>query len=404
MYQNKYPFIFIHGMMGWGEEEKMYNVIPYWGMVCGNLCRQLRDSGIEAYAPQVSPVGSAWARACELYAQLTGTRVDYGAAHAAKFHHERYGRTYDKALVPGWGTPMEDGGIKKIHLLGHSFGGATIRTLSSLLAYGSEEERAVTPESDLSPLFAGGHGNWVQTVTSVSAPHDGTTLIHKYPKLMVFIKAVVFGLPTLVANLGGGKVYDVHMEQYGLNEDPFHRTGRRHLLFTPKQLKGFYNILKYRDNVMDNLRVDDAAILNKDLTPNQDVYYFSVTGCGTKPDPKHPENQIGDKIMIFAFYPFARGMGKFPEGYIGGNYVNKNWRPNDGLVPVESGRFPQKEPHINLEDAKTIEKGIWHVLPDYVADHGTVIGGSVSYIGPGRSKPYKDYWRNHIQKMMELEE
>jgi len=36
-----------------------------------------------AYAASVAPNGSAWDRACELYAQLSGTRVDYGKAHTA---------------------------------------------------------------------------------------------------------------------------------------------------------------------------------------------------------------------------------------------------------------------------------------------------------------------------------
>ena len=56
-------------------------------------------------------MGSAWDRTCELYAQLTGTRVDYGKAHAEKYGHARYGRTYEKPLFPGWGEPDADGWV-----------------------------------------------------------------------------------------------------------------------------------------------------------------------------------------------------------------------------------------------------------------------------------------------------
>ena len=98
MYKNKYPFIFIHGMMGWGEDLKVYKLLPYWGVMCGNYTKMLRESGTEAYAPSVGPLSSAWDRACELYAQLVGGTVDYGAAHAPKYHHERFGRTYDQPL------------------------------------------------------------------------------------------------------------------------------------------------------------------------------------------------------------------------------------------------------------------------------------------------------------------
>ena len=50
------------------------------------------------------------------------------------------------------------------------------------------------------------------------------------------------------------------------------------------------------------------------------------------------------------------------------------------------------------------KKGVWHVLPDYIADHGTVIGGSLSYIGPGRAEPYRKYWRDHLDMLMGLED
>ncbi len=57
------------------------------------------------------------------------------------------------------------------------------------------------------------------------------------------------------------------------------------------------------------------------------------------------------------------------------------------------------------EDVKNqpLKKGVWHVLPDYIADHGTVIGGSLSYIGPGKPDIYRTYWRNHLDMLMTLE-
>ena len=139
-YKNKYPYIFVHGMMGWGEDNKLYNIMPYWGMVAGNQMRQLRAQGIEAYAPQVSPIGSAWDRACELYAQLVGGVVDYGKAHSEAKGHARFGQDFGNGFVPDWSS------TNKIHLIGHSFGGATMRMLVELLTNGSEAERACTPK------------------------------------------------------------------------------------------------------------------------------------------------------------------------------------------------------------------------------------------------------------------
>ena len=183
-YKNKYPFVFLGGMLSWGEENIMYKGWPYWGMVAGNLCRQLRETNIEAYGVQVGPANSAWDRACNLYAMLTGTTVDYGVAHSKAHKHDRYGRTYEKPLFEGWGEPMADGGIKKVHLLGHSFGGATMRMLAELLTNGSEEERKATKDGSLSPLFEGGHGDMIASITAISAPHDGTTFVHAFEPMM----------------------------------------------------------------------------------------------------------------------------------------------------------------------------------------------------------------------------
>ena len=391
-YKNKYPYIFVHGMMGWGEENKFYKM-PYWGMVAGNQMKQLRAEGIEAYAPQVSPVGSCWDRACELYAQLTGTRVDYGVAHSQKMGHDRYGMTFAKPLVPGWGPE------KKVHLLGHSFGGATMRMMVELLTNGSEEEKAATPKEELSPLFEGGHGDWVKSLTAISAPHDGTTFTHAFPKLMVGVTYGVLALASVLGNMGSGRIYDFKMSQWGLVGELNAPRDHSNIL----NFKVIRRIVKSGDNVFSNLRIDNAMDINRTIHTSKDVYYFSVSGDGTKP--------VGDgtyvraPIMIFAFIPFAKVMGRFPIGQnINGAEITEDWRKNDGLVSLESGRYPHLEPHCMFEDVKDkkIEKGIWHVLPDAIGDHGTVIGGSLSFIGPGKPQNYRNtykYWINFLENL-----
>lgn len=391
-YKNKYPYIFVHGMMGWGEENKLYKM-PYWGMVCGNQMKQLRAEGIEAYAPQVSPVGSAWDRACELYAQLTGTRVDYGVAHSKEKGHDRFGMTFAKPLVPGWGSE------KKIHLLGHSFGGATMRVLVELLTNGCEAERQATPADELSPLFEGGHGDWVKSLTAISAPHDGTSFTHAFPKLMVGVKYGVLALASVLGNMGSGRIYDFKMCQWGLVGELNAPRDHKNIL----NFKKIAKVAKSGDNVFDNLRIDNAMDINRHIHTSKDVYYFSVSGNGTKP--------VGDgtyvraPIMIFAFIPFAKVMGRFPIGQnINGAEITEDWRKNDGLVSLESGRYPHLEPHCMFEEVKDkkIEKGIWHVLPDAIGDHGTVIGGSISFIGPGKADNYRNtykYWINFLENL-----
>ena len=71
--------------------------------------------------------------------------------------HERLGRDFSSCpLIPTWSDDT------RLVLIGHSFGGATVRLLSELLAHGDEQERAATAPSYLSqlPLAAlrGRHG------------------------------------------------------------------------------------------------------------------------------------------------------------------------------------------------------------------------------------------------------
>ena len=53
-----------------------------------NIRQDLEENGYEAYEASISAFSSNYDRAVELYYYIKGGRVDYGAAHAA-----RYGQT-----------------------------------------------------------------------------------------------------------------------------------------------------------------------------------------------------------------------------------------------------------------------------------------------------------------------
>ena len=134
-------YIFVHGLSGWGSYDEKYKKMPYWGMCGGDLMAFLRDQGFDSYAASVAPKGSTWDRACELYAQLTGKRVDYGEAHSREYRHDRFGRDFSNCpLIPEWNEDT------RFVLIGHSFGGTTIRLFSELLAHGDEKERRAVDE------------------------------------------------------------------------------------------------------------------------------------------------------------------------------------------------------------------------------------------------------------------
>ena len=379
-------------MMGWGEDKKFYKGLPYWGMVTGNYPRRMREKGYEVYTPSVSPLGSAWDRACELYANLTGTTVDYGVAHSKEKGHNRFGETFPEAMLPDW-TPE-----RSIHLLGHSFGGPTMRMFVELLRNGSPEERAATPAGQLSPLFEGGHGDLVKSITSISGPFDGITFPHALPRLVD--GGLTYGIPmvaSIIGNVGSGRVYDFQMSQWGITAVKEGVRFARDML----NMKAIRHFAKAKDNVFADIHIPQAAELNKKLSVPAEQYLFAVTGNGTKKGKNG--NWVKAPIMIFAFAPFAYSLGKFPDQTIAGVNITEGWRQNDGIVPVESGRHPTTEPWVDWEDAKNkpIKKGVWHALPVATGDHGTVIGGSISFIGKG-GKRFVDcysYWVKFLDEL-----
>lgn len=390
---SNHPFVFVHGMMGWGEDKKFYKGLPYWGMVTGNYPRRMREKGYEVYTPSVSPLGSAWDRACELYANLTGTTVDYGVAHSKEKGHNRFGETFPEAMLPDW-TPE-----RSIHLLGHSFGGPTMRMFVELLRNGSPEERAATPAGQLSPLFEGGHGDLVKSITSISGPFDGITFPHALPRLVD--GGLTYGIPmvaSIIGNIGSGRVYDFQMSQWGITAVKEGVRFARDML----NMKAIRHFAKAKDNVFADIHIPQAAELNKKLSVPQEQYLFAVTGNGTKKGKNG--NWVKAPIMIFAFAPFAHSLGKFPDQTIAGVNITEGWRQNDGIVPVESGRHPTTEPWCEWEDVKDkpIQKGIWHALPTVPGDHGTVIGGSISFIGKKRGQRFLnayDFWMDYLDKL-----
>ena len=390
---SNHPYVFVHGMMGWGEDKKFYKGLPYWGMVTGNYPRRMREKGYEVYTPSVSPLGSAWDRACELYANLTGTTVDYGVAHSKEKSHNRFGETFPEAMLPDW-TPE-----RSIHLLGHSFGGPTMRMFVELLRNGSPEERAATPAGQLSPLFEGGHGDLVKSITSISGPFDGITFPHALPRLVD--GGLTYGIPmvaSIIGNVGSGRVYDFQMSQWGITAVKEGVRFARDML----NMKAIRHFAKAKDNVFADIHIPQAAELNKKLSVPAEQYLFAVTGNGTKKGKNG--NWVKAPIMIFAFAPFAYSLGKFPDQTIAGVKISEGWRQNDGIVPVESGRHPTTEPWCEWEDVKNqpIQKGIWHALPTVPGDHGTVIGGSISFIGRKRGQRFLnayDFWMDYLDKL-----
>mgnify|MGYP000820624952 CR=1 FL=1 len=375
------PVVFVHGLMGWGQRAGINAVLPYWGMTTGSLTSYLNSLGYETYSATVGPISSAWDRACELYAQLTGTTVDYGAAHAAAHDHARYGITYDQPLFAGWGTK------RAVNLVGHSFGGATTRQFLELMANGSAEEVAAAKAAGTapSPLFTGGKRSWVHSMTEIAAPHNGTTFIESNGAIM---DAATNLAETLAKGFGITEIknlYDFQLEQFGIYKDP------NETVLETLQRVFSTDFMSHNDNAFLDLTIDRSLEINDGIGIEPNVYYFSYAGNQTVQDPVSG-NYIPSARMWTLFYPGAINMGKYYDKYTaGGIYIDRSWLPNDGLVNTVSALYPTTTDKNTTECLKrdgtqgwinydgysdiTFRPGIWYVMPVTRADHMQFVGG-----------------------------
>ena len=265
------PVVFVHGLMGWGQRDKINRIMPYWGMTTGSLTDYLSSQGYETYAASVGPISSAWDRACELYAQLVGARTDYGVKHSQDFGHDRYGIDYEQPLFDGWGTE------RAVNLVGHSFGGATTRLFLDILANGRPEEVAAAKAAGVepSPFFLGGKGSWVHSLTAIAAPHNGTTFIETCGDFTMVAAELATSISKALGLSVFKGVYDFQLDQFGIRKDD----GETFSQALERVLHS--DFLSHNDNAFLDLTIDRALEINDDIGIEPNVYYFSYAGNQT---------------------------------------------------------------------------------------------------------------------------
>ena len=372
------PVVFVHGLFGWGQRDKIFSIMPYWGMTTGSLPDYLATQGYETYAASVGPLSSAWDRACELYAQLVGARTDYGVKHAQDFGHERYGIDYETPLFEGWGTQ------RAVNLVGHSFGGATTRLFLEILTNGCPEEVAAAKAAGVapSPFFLGGKGSWVHSLTAIAAPHNGTTFIEANSDFTKLAANLATGAAKALGLSSLKGVYDFRLDQFGIRKDD-NETFAQAL---DRVLRS--DFLSHNDNVFRDLTIDRALELNDDIEIQPNVYYFSYAGDKTRQSALTGE-RTSAADMTPLFVPFANQMcSYYNQTTAGGFQIDKSWAPNDGLVNTVSALYPtnsagkcltksgqtgyiQRDGYSNV----SYQPGVWNVMPVRHYDHGNFIAG-----------------------------
>ncbi len=332
---SKLTYIFVHGLSGWGSYDSIYKQMPYWGMRGGDLIAFLRGKGYDCYAASVSPTGSAWDRVCELYAQLSGTRTDYGKAHSEKYRHERFGRDFSGCpLIPEWNDET------RLVLLGHSFGGATIRLFSELLAHGDEEEKNAGADS---PFFKGGMEDRIHSIVALSSPMNGTTAYDLFD--------------------------DPDFDPVSVRVPLWSKGAARMMSARTSPKQDGRDLRDYADY---DMHIDNAVKMNERISTLPTVYYFSVPCSITKrgADGNHrPQKEIEP-----LFFARSNQIGAYTGKTSGGITIDDSWKENDGLVNTVSATAPTGAPS-KAFDITDICPGIWNIFPTIEGDHMYLQGG-----------------------------
>lgn len=354
---NTYPIVLIHGFLGWGKEE--LGNTSYWGGR-HDIEQHLKENGYRVITVSLGPLSSSYDCAVETFYQLKGGQLDYGQAHSEKFGLVR--RPEEKNYTgkyPEWDENHP------VHLLGYSFGGITTRMLLYLLNNTFTNDS--TGLTDESMLLGNSLPGWVSSVTTMSSPHNGSTIADIVAKSLPFTDNL---LP--IANMISSNYYDFDLDQWNLSkkEDESLRSYLTRLKNHPAWIT--------KNSVAWDSSVLGARELNDNLVIDPNVYYFSYTTTATVLDSATGYHKPAEHLNM-ANYPLGWLMGRTFVDLGNGQTTDESWFENDGTVNTISMLRPftganGPEPVKPFSNSESIQKGVWNFMGKYELDHKSFIG------------------------------
>ena len=347
--------------MGWGPDEMAG--YKYWGGK-NDIINYLKEQGFEVYTASVGPVSSNWDRAVELFYQVKGGQVDYGQDHAKTYGLIQKPEAKNfPGLYPEWDQNHP------IHIIGHSMGGQTARMLQYLLesVFYLEEEKEQPEESTLLGYV---HTGWTTSITTISTPHNGTTLSDIITKGIPFLQDVMG-----VAAVVGNDFYDFDLQQWG-----FERRGEETWVAYFKRMRE-HKAWGTRNMCAWDVSLEGARTLNTLAPVSSNIYYFSYATSNTKLDSASGFH-VPHKSMNLILWANARIMGRKKAYWTDGTATDSTWYENDGIVNTISQLGPTTgtdgEDHIVAYKAgELLIPGQWYHIKTYNLDHKAFIGHSL---------------------------
>ncbi len=380
--ENNCPIVLIHGFMGWGPEE-MGNY-SYWGGK-SNYIKDLSNEGHEIIAVSIGPISSNWDRAIEVFYQIKGGQVDYGSSHSEKNKIIRRpkGKKY-AGLYPQWNEK------NPVHLIGHSMGGQTARMLNYLL---TQEINQSNGKREESALLGKPNSGWIKSITTISTPHDGTTLSHIVTSTIPYIQYFAG-----IAGLFGSNYFDFDLEQYGIKKQK-NETWLSFIMGLKDN-----SIMKTKNFSAYDLSIVGAKEFNGFSQASPDVYYFSFITSTTKKDPK-TNFQIPFEDTPLLNKARAKLLGSRSGYWSDGTQTDSLWFENDGVVNSISMYGPTTgangaDPIIEYDPKDLLITGQWYWTKINQMDHWSVIG---HFGSEGKKLRGFKILKNHIHMLKNLQ-
>jgi len=337
---NNNPIFLIHGFMGWGRDE--LNSYYYWGGE-QDLQELLKDKGFEVYTLSVGPISSNWERAIEAYTQIKGGCVDYGYEHSEKYNiiQEPLEKCY-QGLYPEWDENHP------IHIIGHSQGGLTARMLEYLLYNIINDEK--------SQLLSKSYKGYIKSITTISTPHNGTSLaptINKtfpsFQKLSPFLG--------ILNNVFFNYYYNFDLEQWGLYKNE-NETYYEYL----KRINNS-NIKTTKNSASWDLSFNGAEKFNFIYKSDSLTYYFSYS-TSSSIQINNSIHHKPNKNMNYYLKPVSRLMSSI-------ELPDSSWHQNDGIVNTISMNGPHDEKIIQYNGFP--QTGVWQHMGILYLDHHQIL-------------------------------
>jgi len=365
--QNTQPIIFIHGFLGWGRDEMAGYY--YWGGKM-DLEAELINAGYDVYTVSVGPVSPNWDRAIEAFYQIKGGQVDYGDEKAQQYGiiQRPLNKKYN-GLYPQWDAQ------NPIHIISHSQGGQTARMLEILL------KQSISGED--SPLLSNEYNGWIKSITTISTPHNGTTLVPIMLDIFPFAPNLApwFGA---IENNALDRLYNFDLEHWRLEKRPRESINDYFKRLSSSTVSQSKNLCSW------DLSPRGSAEFNSLYTIDNDVYYFSFTTFATS-QKKNSVFHNPDPKMSFHLWPTSLLIGKFDGAH------DSSWYENDGVVNSTSMSHPSGSEMLIFSGNPV--SGVWQSMEKLNMDHQAVIGHNLS------RRQYDDIfvlYNNHCQLLYSL--